>query len=711
MTDKHQEAFKEEAFELLIELEDSLLELGDSPEDMDLIGRVFRAMHTIKGSGAMFGFDAVAAFTHEIETVYDKVREGKIPVTMELIDLTLQARDQIRELLQDSPPGEALSKISCQSTVAAFKRLASEEETESSQPQRMSSEGASLPSNNNPSAIPDSPATYRIRFRPSPDIFLTGTNPLSLLNELDSMGECRVIAHMDAIPALEEIDPESCYAYWDIILTTDKGIDAIKDVFIFVEDESEVRIDVIETRGALSEPETDSKRIGEILIERGDIHPEDLQSALEEKKYIGEILVEKGLVTQDKVESALVEQKHVKKMQDKVQPKEEGTSSIRVPAEKLDTLVNLVGELVTVQARLSQTVSAVSNGELVAIAEEVERLTGELRDTTLNIRMLPIGTIFGRFKRLIHDLSRELGKDIEMTTDGAETELDKTVIERLNDPLVHLIRNSIDHGIEAPDVRTSRGKPKTGTIHLSAIHSGAHVVIQIRDDGKGLDREAILSKAIEKGLASPGIELTEKEIFDFIFAPGFSTAQKVTGVSGRGVGMDVVKRAIDALRGSIDVASEKGTGTVVTIKLPLTLAIIEGLLVKIDDNHFVLPLSIVEECVELTREDVKNSHGRDIANIRGQIVPYIKLRDEFDVPGPAPSIEQIVIAGVNGNRIGFVVDNVIGEHQTVIKNLGNLYKGVNAVSGATILGDGTVALIVDIPHLVNSAVQKTDQRA
>ena len=316
--------------------------------------------------------------------------------------------------------------------------------------------------------------------------------------------------------------------------------------------------------------------------------------------------------------------------------------------------------------------------------------------------MLPIGTTFGRFKRLIRDLSQELGKEIEMTTEGEDTELDKTVIERLNDPLVHLIRNCIDHGIETPEERECLGKPRVGTIHLSAVHSGAYVVIRIKDDGKGLDREAILAKAIEKGLISPNSEVTDKEVFSFVFAAGFSTAKEVTNVSGRGVGMDVVKRAIDALRGSVDMASEKGKGTTVTIKLPLTLAIVEGLLVVVGADNFVLPLSIVEECVELTREDTEKAHGRHIANIRGEIVPYIRLRNEFGIPGDCPDIEQIVITGVNGERVGFVVDQVVGQHQTVIKNLGTFYKDVDSVSGATILGDGTVALILDVPKVVRS---------
>ncbi len=362
--------------------------------------------------------------------------------------------------------------------------------------------------------------------------------------------------------------------------------------------------------------------------------------------------------------------------------------------------MNLVGELVTVQARLSQTAAGRGDALLDTIAEEVERLTNELRDTALNIRMLPIGTTFSKFKRLVRDLSVELGKDIELTTAGAETELDKTVIEKLNDPLVHLIRNSIDHGIEMPEDREAAGKPRQGTVHLAAVHSGDSVLITITDDGAGLDKEAIRAKGLERGLVTTGAELSDKEIYNLIFAPGFSTARKVTSVSGRGVGMDVVKKAIDALRGTIDITSERGKGSTITIKLPLTLAIIESLLVKIGTDCFVMPLSIVEECIELTREDVANAHGRNLANVRDQIIPYIPLRERFRIPGELPEIEQIVITSIQGSRIGFVVDDVIGEHQTVIKSLGKMYKDVKGLSGATILGDGSVALILDVPHLV-----------
>jgi two-component system chemotaxis sensor kinase CheA len=686
--DQHKQAFIEEAYELLAELETALIELEEIPDEQELIGRVFRALHTIKGSGGMFGFDRVSSFTHEVETVFDLVRNGEMTVTKELIDLTLSARDHIRVMIDS--PGKA-KEDKGNEIILGLKKLTpgrnKGDNSESGKIKTELSEGEKQ----------DIDLTYRIQFKPHQNIFTKGINPVLVLNELREIGNCKVLAYTDAIPDLSNIDPEACYTYWDIILTTDKGVNAIKDVFIFVEDDCKLVIEVIDGGEKLSE-EISNRRIGDILIERGFVTKEDLDKVLSQQKRIGQMLVESNMIDSQKVDAALIEQQHLKEIKQKEQV--DTASSIRVASDKLDSLVNLVGEMVTVQARLSQLSAYRNDPDLLSVAEEVERLTEELRDQTMSIRMMPIGTTFSKFKRLVRDLSKELGKEIELTTEGAETELDKTVIEKLNDPMVHLIRNCIDHGIETPDRRNAIGKPAQGMIHLSAKHSGAYVLIEIVDDGAGLDAGAIRAKAIEKGLITSDAELTEKEIYSLILAPGFSTAKTVTNVSGRGVGMDVVKRAIDNLRGSIGISSQKWIGTTITLRLPLTLAIIEGLLVQIGKEYFVLPLSVVEECVELTREDIANAHGRHIANVRGQIVPYISLREQFYIHGESPEIEQIVIVGVEGHRVGFVIDNVIGEHQTVIKTLGRVYKNIEGISGATILGDGTVALILDIQKLV-----------
>ncbi len=698
--DSHREAFKEEAHELLSELETALLELERMPDDTDIIGRVFRAMHTIKGSGAMFGFDRVAAFTHDVETVYDRVRNGKISVTKPLIDLTLSTCDEILKMIDDTGDGEAEDIAHTDAITQSFRNMLAAPESPSIKEPAV--EAAPVTP-----AVPDEPpalageTTYRIRFRPEAGLFATGTNPVLLLNELRELGHCDILANTDAIPCLNDVDPEACYTAWDIVLTTTRDMNAIRDVFIFVEDDCELKIDVID-HNHLAHEASDYKKLGEILVERGDLDADNLHAVLGGQKRIGSLLVDSGMVSNDQVQAALLEQQHIREKRQKRQAVE-SSATIRVPAERLDNLVNMVGELVTVQSRLSQLSARFNDLSLIQVAEEVERLTAELRDNTMSIRMLPIGATFSRFERLVRDLSTELGKEITLITDGAETELDKTVIEKLNDPLIHLIRNSIDHGIETPAVRVAAGKPALGTVSLSAEHSGASVFIRIRDDGAGLDPDVIRAKAVEKGMIPPDTVLTEKEIFSLTLMPGFSTAKTVTNVSGRGVGMDVVKKSIDALQGSIEIISKKGEGTTIILKLPLTMAIIDGLLVQIEDVLYIMPLAAIEECVELTRADVERAHGKHIASIRGEIVPYIRLREMFAHSGMSPDIEQIVTARIDGNRVGFVVDQVVGQHQTVIKSMSRMYRDIEHISGATILGDGNVALILDLGKLSQQA--------
>ena len=541
----HRQAFREEAGELLSELETSLLEWEDSPQDQELLGRIFRAMHTIKGSGAMFGFDAVAEFTHQVESALDQARSGKLPCSPRLIDLTLRARDHIRCLLDESFGGPPADGQVTEELRSSFQSLQGE------------------PPHEEPAAPPEvGPAvsgveqTYRIEFRPSPGLFANGTDPLLLLDELRAMGQCAVIAHWQDIPPLDEYVSDACYTWWDIILTTDRDQNDIRDVFIFVEGDCQLEVELIDAPN-LPQDEADYKRLGEILLEKGDITTDKLVEALREQRRLGELLVEKGTVGPDRVNAALREQQQVRQARQRRQTDTE-FATIRVPSQRLDILADLVGEMVSVQARLSSAAAARADAEMTTIAEQVERLTTELRHNTMIIRMLPIGTLFNKFKRLVRDLSRDLGKMVEMVTVGEETELDKTVIERLGDPLVHLIRNSVDHGIEPPDVRQAAGKPATGKVTVTAVHSGAYVLIQIQDDGAGLDPEVIRVKAMEKGLIEAGSDLSRKQIFDLIFEPGFSTAKAVTDVSGRGVGMDVVRSNIRNLKGEVDIDSREG---------------------------------------------------------------------------------------------------------------------------------------------------------
>ena len=682
--------FREEAKERLAEIEEAMLALEERPDDTELVSRTFRAMHTIKGSGAMFEFHDIVDFTHDIETIYDLVRDNAIPVSKELITLTLRAHDEIHRLLDESDGDEESLKRRTQVS-NAFKKLLPTEKKEKKIDSTLRDP--------DPHRLEENTLkTFRIRFTPAQDIYLSGTKPILLLNELRDLGDCEIFAQVDQIPELPELNPEYCHIYWDILLRTDKGRNAIDDVFIFVDDDCDVTISEITTViDDLISPR--EKKLGEILVDRGEINQNDLEHVLKKQIPVGEILVSEGVVDAGQVNVALAEQQFVKKVKEP-EKKVDVVSSIRVPSDKLDKLVDLVGELVTGQARLSQIAKLTDRADLMSVTEDIERLTVELRDNTMSVRMLTLNATFSRFKRLVHDLGNDLNKEVNLTTKGAETELDKTVIEQLNDPLIHIIRNSVDHGIEPPEVRAASGKPVIGTIALEARYSGAHVVIEIRDDGAGLNADIIRKKAIEQGLFSPEVKLTDKEVFQFVFHAGFSTAAKVTNVSGRGVGMDVVKRGLEALRGTVEIDSKLGKGTTLTLKLPLTLAIIDGLLVKVGPDYFIFPLASIEECIELTKRDIKNTHGRHVVNVRDQIIPYIRLRDQFLIEGGEPAIEQIVITEIGEQRVGFVVDKVIGQHQTVIKNLSRLYKHVEGISGATIMADGTVSLIVDLNNLV-----------
>ncbi len=697
------EIFKEETYELLIELENSLMELEGEPENIELIGSIFRALHTIKGSGAMFGFETISAFAHQVENVFDLVREGSIKVTKDLIGYTLQAKDFIREIVestdltsdQEDMKNDILTKLKDysdknSSDKHSIEKKVDEKEGETIEPEKTDMQ--SLQDN-------ELEITFRIRFTPSEKILQGGNDPAALISELRELGKSSIVVHVNSIPDLDEIQPDYCYIYWDILLTTNQSLDTIKDIFIFLDEESKVQIDIIDEGDA---EEGDYKKLGHILVEKGDLSIEEMKNAVSKQPKFGEILVEKGIAEPEKIVSALMEQKHVREVR-KERTDKTVSASLRVSSVKVDKLVDLVGEMVTAQARLAQISINVGDNELVGLSEDIERLIWELRDNTMEMRMLPFGSTFGRFRRLVRDLSENLNKDIELTTLGGETELDKTVIEKLGDPLTHIIRNCLDHGIEEPDERVKKGKPKQGTIHLSAYHSGANVIIQISDDGAGLDLERIEKKAISKGLVPTDRKLSTKEISGLIFEPGFSTAQEVTDVSGRGVGMDVVKKNINLLRGLIDVDSESGKGTTIKLKIPLTLAIIDGLLVAIENEKFVLPLSMVEECIEIKYSDIENANGRNFVKRRGELIPYINLREVFKLKDEIPLLQQVVITNIDNERIGFVVDTVIGGHQTVIKSLGSIYKDIDGVSGATILGDGTIALILDALKIINNA--------
>jgi two-component system chemotaxis sensor kinase CheA len=665
------ETFRQEAMELLEQIEQGLLDLEQNPVNNDLVNSVFRALHTIKGSGAMFGFTEVAEFVHEFETAFDRVRKGLSTATPGLIRVALDAQDHIQQLIEHPdagvPGGEA---------ILAALRAAVENERSGIAPVG----GAAAPE---PSVAGDQPTRWRIRFRLPPDALVYGTNPALLLEEIAAIGPATVRALTEAVPPLESIDPEQSYLGWEVDLTAPDPHEAIEDVFLFLRDGMELSVTPIATEPAPAAAEPEAEPAG--MAEPVAADKPAAQPAPKAGKFDEPAPAPRDRESGAKPAAAA----------DKA-----GSSSLRVPAERLDELMDRVGELVIAQARLSQIAASSSDAALKSIAEELERLSSGLRDTTMGIRMVPIGTLFGRFRRLVHDLSRDLGKDIDFVTSGEETELDKTMIERLADPLVHLIRNSVDHGLEDADRRAAAGKPRKGTVRLSAVYAGAEVAISVTDDGADLDAQRIRAKAEEAGLITPDTKIADQDLCQLIFSPGFSTASEVTSLSGRGVGMDVVKRTIDGLRGSIELSTLPGQGTTMTLRLPLTLAIIDGMLVRVGRGRYTIPLAAVEECVELPAGVDAGSSGRSFLDLRGALVPFIRLREMFKCNHPADAHQKVVIVSSGEGRVGLVVDQIIGNNQTVIKQLSRLHSGIKNFSGATILGDGTVALILDTAHLV-----------
>ncbi len=693
--EKYKELFLEEVDELLEELENLLLKLETDPKNKELINNAFRVMHTIKGSSGMFGFNEVSKFTHNIENVYDNIRNGKLEMSKEIIEITLQAKDQIRIMVGEEVVSDADYEDILKRLTASFKSYLPDK------PENVKEEQSKVETKEIKREIKKGETlTYRIRFKPSENIFLHGTNPLMILKELRSMGETSIIANLSKIPDLNKINPEICYIWWDIVLTTTRELNLIKDVFIFLEESSDIKIDIIDYGEGF---DIDYKRLGEILVERGDVANEELSEIISKKKLIGDLLTDSKLVNPGEVESALVEQDYMKKLKEN-RTQTIKTSSIRVKSEKLDILVNLVGELVSAQAQLSENVKEVHSADLFTVAEVIERITAELRENAMNIRMMPIGTTFGKFVRLVRDLSNDLGKKVALLTEGAETELDKTVIEKLNDPLIHIIRNCIDHGVEMPDERKKNNKPVPAIIKLSAAHEGTNVAIKIFDNGAGINKEKVREKAVKLGFLKKDEQIADSELFSFLFHPGFSTIKKVTEISGRGVGMDVVKKAIDNLNGHIVIESEEGVGTTISLKLPLTLAIIEGLLVELSNQHFVIPLTTVEECIEYIQDEKNKDLEEDCIDVHGEFLPFIKLRKKFMILEEPPSIQQIVVVRSGTTRVGLLVDKVIGSNQTVIKPLSKIINDMESISGATILGDGSVAFIIDINKITKIAV-------
>ncbi|MFM2119144.1 MAG: hypothetical protein RL722_612 [Pseudomonadota bacterium] len=720
--------FIAESRELLADMEVALLavDAADGPGDeaAEQLNAIFRAAHTIKGSAGLFDLTVIVTFTHKVESVLDRLRAGRLAMDRELVALLLSCRDHMAALVDavETEPGrwdEALQAAG-DPLLARLQALLDDGPAQAVATAVVAAATATTPAS--AVADPAGPARagtpgeagvhsdcWHLSLRFGPQVVKNGLDPLAFIRYLRTLGEvagAEVVT--DALPEPADLDPELCYLGFEIALRSAAHKAEIEEVFDFVKDDCHLTIlpphsrlaDFIalmdeQASGAAAGPD----RLGDILVRCGSLTAQELAAAVHAQaddpgRRIGAILVEQGVVQPELVEAAVQRQ---------AQRREAGhheSRSIRIDADKLDQLINLVGELIIAGANVQQIAHRARDTELQESSGKLSLLVQEVRDSALALRMVRIGATFARFQRVVHDVSRELGKDIALVINGEDTELDKTVVEKIGDPLMHLVRNAMDHGIETPEQRLAAGKPAHGTLTLNAFHDSGNIVITVQDDGAGLARERILAKARERGLVGAQQQLSDAEVHALIFEPGFSTAEQVTNLSGRGVGMDVVRRNISALRGSVEIQSQPGAGTRILVRLPLTLAIIDGFLVEAGGQTFALPLEMIEECVSYSAEP-----GHDYTNLRGEVLPFIRLREVFGLRGAATRSQNIVVLQHGEQRAGLVVDRLLGEFQTVIKPLEPMFAHVKCISGSTILGSGDVALILDVPALVQRAIQ------
>lgn len=710
--------FVTESRDMLAEMEAGLLRLEQAPEDRDNLNAIFRAAHTIKGGSGVIECHFIESFTHQVENILDMLRNGEIPVTGELATLLLSCCDQLSALLDTLASGAAAPApdVQAQGEALTAQLTACLSTHTTAEPEAAAD--AAMPAEQQPDVTASgggvvSTDGWHISVRFGEGVLKNGMDPLSFLRYLASLGEILSLETVsDAMPAAEQMDPECCYLGFEIRFQTRASKDEIEHVFEFVRDDCELRIlppqskvhDYIDLINELPE---DNMRLGEMLVRCGALTQAELDAGLAAQLApaagadqgegepaspppIGEVLVEQQVVHREVVEAAAQKQAAVS------EKKAVESRMVRVQADKLDQLIDLVGELVIAGASANLLAQKSGRAELTESTSVLSRLVENIRDAALQLRMVQIGETFNRFNRVVRDASRELGKDIDLVITGAETELDKSVVEKLGDPLMHLVRNAIDHGIEAAAVRAAHGKPERGTVGLNAYHDSGSIVIEVSDDGGGLPRDKIRRKAIDKGLIDEAAVLTDDEIVNLIFEAGFSTADKVTNISGRGVGMDVVRRNIQALRGTVNVSTREGEGSTFTIRLPLTLAIIDGFLTSVEKASYVIPLDSVVECIELGDERL----DRNYLNLRGEVLPIVNLRELFEIEGEAPARRSVVVVQYAGTKAGIVIDKLHGEFQTVIKPLGALFRHLRGIGGSTILGSGEVALILDVPAMV-----------
>jgi two-component system chemotaxis sensor kinase CheA len=643
-------AFIAESLELLKDMESGLLECGGGAATPDTINQIFRAAHTIKGSAGLFGLDDIVAFVHGVETVLDRVRLDEVALDDRLITVLLTCKDQISELVAAAADEPRRSRAETKARSAELlETLLGEGALAVTAPAAASATSSPALAGAMPSLTAKVDAPWHISLRFGPDVLTSGMDPLSFIRYLTKFGTITALTVVDEqLPALDALDAERCYLGFEIDFRTDEGREKIESAFEFVREDCTLE---------LTPPRVEPAKNSAPVPRR----------------------VEKAAASSASAEN----------------------QTVRVDAAKLDELITRIGELIIAAGGTQLAARRAGHAALEESVATLSNLVEQVRGGALQLRMVKIGGTFTRFRRVVHDVSRELGKEIELLVSGEDTELDKTVVERIADPLTHLVRNAIDHGIEPAATRVARGKPAIGAVRLNAYHDSGSIVIEVSDDGGGLNREKIQAKATERGLIEPGRTLTDADLFALIFEPGFSTADQVTNLSGRGVGMDVVKRNISALRGAISVQSTEGVGTTITVRLPLTLAIINGFQVGLGTSIYVVPLETIEECIEFSAVP-----GHDFTSLRGEMLPFIRLRDVLHTRAPPTRRQSIVVVRHAGQRAGLVVDTLIGESQTVIKPLGRMFRQAECVSGSSILGTGDVALILDVPLLVQRAVER-----
>jgi two-component system chemotaxis sensor kinase CheA len=683
------EAFFEESFEALDSMEAALLQLNPGAPEPEIIGTIFRVAHSIKGGSATFGFSEVASFTHTCETLLDELRGNRMQVTRHITDLLLKSVDVMRDMLrsvQRKEPIDAQKVADLQFDL----ELAIAQKNQPAAPVAAPVVEAAPA----PAAVEAAKSVahrWRISFRPYPQLFVHGNDPLRMIRELSELGELTVKLDGNALPSLEALDPESCYLAWDLTLDTDAAREVVNGVFDWAEGDCDLKIEeeavpVAAKPAVVATPAAEAKPSNVVNI--ADAKPADAPKPSAEPAH----------------QSAAVE----------TAPKAGSTDggSIRVSTEKIDELMNTVGELVITQSMLTQLGSKFTGHvaeQLRSGLATLERNVRELQESVMRVRMLPISFVFSRFPRMVRDLSGRLGKHVELKMTGDQTELDKTVMEKIGDPLVHLVRNSVDHGIEMPEVRAAAGKSQTGTVFLNAYHKGGSITVEVGDDGGGLNKDRILKKARERNLIGANETLTDDQIYELIFMAGFSTAEQTTDISGRGVGMDVVRRNIKELGGTIEVKSTLGKGSRFIITLPLTLAIVDGQSVAVGTETYIVPLITIIESLQLKQGMVNRVAGQgEVFWFRDGYVPVVRLHEVFGLEPRTTQLHEglIMVVEGEGRKVGLFVDDLLGQQQVVIKSLETNFRRVDGVSGATILGDGAVALILDVPGLIRVATQR-----